>query len=619
MIAFSAWFGLVAGLLEVLTKIVCTAVGRSGRLYQMSRHFFWLIPITNVLVFLFLGALLALVVRIWPRFGRWLGVRWLLALALLPPLLVAVPEVYAAAWFVLAWGVAIQLTPILERHLAGVQRFVAYSLPVLAAVVLSLAGWVIGRDWVKQSHESSLMFPPAGSPNVLLITLDTVRADRLSVYGYPRKTTPTLERIASEGVRFDAARSTCSWTLPSHGSIFTGRLPHELRAEWLAPLGAHFPTLAGYLGSRGYATAGFVANTLYCGFDTGLSEGFVHYDDYSLQQMDAFLMARLTESALIGFFQLSSWINTHGKSNVLAPIEAFVERYLYNGKRKDASTINRSFLKWLSRRAQPSRPFFAFLNYMDAHDAYLLPAPADYRFGLRPMTPMDFTVLQNWELIDKPRLDKYFKTLASDCYDDCIRYLDGQLQSLFTSLARQGILEHTLVVVTADHGESFGEHDLYVHGDSLYRSEIQVPLLIMMPWFRPARNVIRNPVSLCALPATIVDLLGLEQDAPFTSRSLAWTWESSGLAGPALESAVSELASPNPTNPNQGRSPARYGPLIALTNDRYTYIHSDKSEELYDEVSDPAEKCDLAKDDSMKPVLERFRNEVARILQPASP
>ena len=154
------------------------------------------------------------------------------------------------------------------------------------------------------------------------------------------------------------------------------------------------------------------------------------------------------------------------------------------------------------------------------------PGLTDFRFGLRPMSPVDFTVLENWELIDKPSLDPYFKTLASDCYDDCIRYLDGQLQALFTNLARQGLLEQTLVVVIADHGESFGEHDLYVHGDSLYRSETHVPLLIMMPSFSPAHNVIRNPVSLltCQQPSSICSTLNRMpplQAIPWLSRGMA--------------------------------------------------------------------------------------------------
>ena len=337
--------------------------------------------------------------------------------------------------------------------------------------------------------------------------------------------------------------------------MFTGRLPHELKAEWVAPLGTSFPTLAGYLGSRGYATAGFVANTLYCGYDTGLAEGFTHYEDYNLQQMDAFLMARLTERALLGYFQLSAWIHTRFQSNTLASVDSFIEAYVYNGKRKNATMINRDFFKWLSQRREPERPFFVFLNYFDTHDAYLPPRWTDYRFGLRPTNPSDFAVLQNWESIDKPSLHEHYKTLASDCYDDCIRYVNEQLHVLFSNMAKQGLLERTLVIVTADHGESFGEHDLYVHGDSLYRAEIRVPLLMMLPWAQPAKKAVGSTVSLRDLPATVVDLLDFEQGSPFPGRSLAWTWDGQSRAG--SEPAVSELASPNPSNPNQGRSPAR--------------------------------------------------------------
>ena len=149
------------------------------------------------------------------------------------------------------------------------------------------------------------------------------------------------------------------------------------------------------------------------------------------------------------------------------------------------------------------------------------------------------------------------------------------------------------MVVVADHGESFGEHDLYVHGDSLYRPETHVPLLIMMPWHRPARNVISETVSLRDLPATIVDLLDLRQDSRFNGNSLARFWKGTGPLADASDWAVSELESPNPANPNQGRSPARHGKLTALTRERYTYIVSDKTEELYDEVSDAAETKNL--------------------------
>lgn len=617
VLALSAWFGLLAGLLEVLTKVVCTALGRAGHLYQTSRHFFWLVPVTNLLIFLLLGGLLALLVRVWPRLGSWCSVRVLTALMLLPAFLVAFPEVYTWACLILAWGVAVRIGGVLQRRAVRLQRIALGTLPLQAAIVVGVAGWVLGQDWYNQRREFVQQLPPKGSPNVLFVVLDTVRADRLSVYGYPRKTTPTLERIASEGVRFDAARSTSPWTLPSHGSMFTGRLPHELQAEWLAPIRGHFPTLAGYLGSQGYATAGFVANTLYCAYDTGLGAGFTHYEDYTLEQMDAFLSARLAERALVGFFQLSSWAEAHG-STLLNPITSLIDTYVYNGKRKDASMINRQFLNWLAGRAQTERPFFAFLNYMDAHEPYLPPRPSDCRFGLRPTGPEDLAVLQNWEQIDKLRLDQRLRTLASDFYDNCLNYLDRQLQVLFMDLARQHVLEHTLVVVVADHGESFGEHDLYLHGDSLYRSETRVPLLIMMPWFRPTRNVINDTVSLRDIPATIVDLLGLGPESPFTTPSLARFWKSSSPKDIASDCAISELKAPNPANPNQGRSPAQNGPLTALTRGRYTYIFSDMSEELYDEASDPAEEKNLAGDEAMKPVLEQFRNLANRVSQPHS-
>ena len=104
--------------------------------------------------------------------------------------------------------------------------------------------------------------PPPGSPNVLLIVMDTVAAGHLSLHGYDRATSTTLVELAERGIRFDSARAASSWTLPSHASMFTGRWLHELSVGWLTPLDRTHPTLAEFLGDRGYATAGFVANTL---------------------------------------------------------------------------------------------------------------------------------------------------------------------------------------------------------------------------------------------------------------------------------------------------------------------------------------------------------------------
>ena len=180
------------------------------------------------------------------------------------------------------------------------RRWLKLSFPCLLALVLVVAGLVFGGDWLKEWREARRPLPPADSPNVLLIVLDTVRADHLSLYGYQRATTPTLERLAKRAIRFDEARATAPWTLASHASMFTGRLPHELAVKWQTPLRTGFPTLAEYLGSQGYATAGFVANTEYCSYDTGLDRGFTHYEDYviDLEHLRPFRTALLVRSRL---------------------------------------------------------------------------------------------------------------------------------------------------------------------------------------------------------------------------------------------------------------------------------------------------------------------------------
>ena len=165
----------------------------------------------------------------------------------------------------------------------------------MLGLVLALAGFVFVGEWLKLARESGRPLPPANSPNVLLIVLDTVRADRLSLYGYERPTTPNLERLSKRGIRFDRARATAPWTLASHASMFTGHWPHELVTEWMTPLQGNLPMLAEYLGAHGYATAGFVANVLYCSQNSGLARGFTHYEDYILEKLAPLRTSGLVE------------------------------------------------------------------------------------------------------------------------------------------------------------------------------------------------------------------------------------------------------------------------------------------------------------------------------------
>src|SRR5262249_5781038 len=152
--------------------------------------------------------------------------------------------------------------------------------------------------------------------------------------------------------------STTSWTLPSHASMFTGRWPHELSVGWLNPLDGTFPTLAEFLGARGYATAGFAANFWYCASDTGLDRGFTVYRDYIFPELTAFKSAVLINRPVDGLHALGQYAEDRPGSDLL---RRAVDRVWspFHSDRKGASIVNRELLDWLSRRP-PDRPFFAF-------------------------------------------------------------------------------------------------------------------------------------------------------------------------------------------------------------------------------------------------------------------
>jgi arylsulfatase A-like enzyme len=613
LLVFAICCGVAAGLLEVGARVVCRAINPVHRLYFMSRHFVWLTPLVNLALFLGLGVGLAVLARVWPRIGAWVGARLICALALLPMLMVAGPLVYPEAWFVLALGTASRLVPLFERRPAVIRRRLLQVFPVLLGIVVVLAATVFGADWLKSKRERTRALPPAGSPNVLLIVLDTVRADHLSLYGYERPTTPTLERLAKRGIRFDAARATAPWTLMSHASFFTGRWPHELDVEWLTPLRKNYPMLAEQLGAHGYATAGLVSNVEYCSYDTGLSRGFTYYEDYVLEKLSPFRTSVLVEEALTDLVFLGSRDYTsvwHRAADWLGPMFRYAVR-------RDAAAINRGFLSWLDRRSDPGRPFFAFLNYLDAHTPYQLPQNVIQRFGRRPLTSDELRVVYgDWSAIDKLALPRHYLTLARNCYDSCLAYLDEEIGRLCEDLERRGVLDKTWIIITSDHGEGLGEHDLFEHGESLYSTEIHVPLLIVPPSGIQAQQVVHDTVSLRDLPATVVDLSGVANEPLFPGRSLSGFWRDPTTESVKdVDDVISELPVPSPNDPSHGRSPARRGPLLALAQGDLVYIRNqgDRSEELYDVRDDPRELSNLIQNARMGPALRRFREHAARL------
>ena len=519
VLLLAVWIGLIAGFLDLgLIVVKKRLIDRD--FFRLGGDFTWIIPTGVTILVLIPAIVLASIARISGGSIRLGAAVWPLSFIGFFDVCARLPlEPWAA--LLLSGGLATQFVRMVRPRRSAFVRLVRRTVPVLAGMLVTIMLVTIGgRAWFERRAASALPPSPAGARNVLLIVWDTVRASNLSLYGYERSTTPNLNGLASRGVRFDLAFSTSSWTLPSHASMFTGRWPHELGVDWKSPLRDDVPTLAEYLSSHGYDTAGFAANLDYCSRETGLGRGMVHYEDFPMDIYDAlsryvalghrievsswaFLVDRLAETCLGHWFDLVPRSREHVKN---------------------AEAVDRAFLGWLGRRHERGRPFFAFLNYNDAHSPYEVPDRSTPGFGLQPASTLDRETLVLWNSLDKARLSYHAVRMAADVYDDCISYLDRRLGILLQELSRRGVLDNTLVIVTSDHGEHLGDHLLFFHGCSLYRQLVQVPLVIVANKVVPSKRVVAEPVSLCDLPATVVDLLGLTRDAPFPGRSLTRFW-----------------------------------------------------------------------------------------------
>ena len=573
VLRLALWFGLLTGIGEVILLAV--------RKYALHRFLFvsmdsvWMTPLANVLLFLASGVLVLLLRAILPRRLALSPVLAFTTLSAFTILLMYGP-LSRLAILVLALGLGIQAARIVRRHPAGFDRLVRRTLPVF--IILVLASGIALRAWMATGESRSRGDATArpGVPNVLLIVLDTIRSWNLSLYGYERPTTPELERWMRDGVKFDHALSTTSWTLPSHASMFTGRWPHELSADWLTPLDRTHPTLAELLASEGYSAAGFVANTTYTSYESGLGRGFGHYRDYPVTSAQVIL------SSGLGRYLAGS---------------RFMRRKLL---RVSAEDINRNFLGWLDGR-DAARPFFVFLNYLDAHGPYQPPAPYDTLFS----APGSSVYIENLRE-DTPAREwsPVARQAAVDKYDESIAYLDAQLGRLFLELQRRQLWDNTLVIVTSDHGEEFGEREVFYHGNSLYRASLEVPLLLRLPGRVPAGSEVGRAVSLRDLAATILDVSGARSSGRLPGKSLARFWNER-LDSTATDTLLMEL-SYSPRLPKG--TPIARGPMKSiLIEDMRLISNGDGREELYDFRQDRADSVDLAAVPARQEVLSSLR------------
>lgn len=372
----------------------------------------------------------------------------------------------------------------------------------LGACALALAGTGLGQGVI--AREVELARGP-DAPPVVLISLDTVRAANLSVYGYARDTTPRLREFAAHATRFERAYAAANYTLPSHASMLTGLYVREhgaypdRDASLPAPLARERETIVETLAKRGWHTIGVVANHGYLGPAFGIPQGFAEYDARSRR----LAFPRAGTSSLRGALQDLLY-------ELLPPTE-------FDLTYRRAEEINSAIAERLDEHElrAPGAPVFLFANYMDAHVPYSPPEPFATRFA-SAVEPMRKSRYYGWRArvySGEQRLTDEQRQQLIDLYDASIAYLDQQVGALFDELRRRGLYDEALIVVTSDHGESFGSRAVLEHGMSLDEGEIRVPLLIKLPHQREPR-VVDALASGVDIAPTILAQLGLPRPEP---------------------------------------------------------------------------------------------------------
>lgn len=580
---FAVWSGLLTGIGELSHAGLRKFVHRVP-LFRPP-EILWMTPVMTALMFAAVILLLTAADR-----GRWRRLRGqivvgvCLGLALLSGFWL-LPRLHRAASLLLAAGIAFRLSGPGARLLPTFDRLARRTLPaLLGAVFLAAAVPLVRARMAEKSAVAALPAAQAGAPNVLLIILDTVRAMSLSLYGYPRPTTPELERFAARGTLFTRAISAGPWTLPSHASTFTGREAHELSTDWYVPLDATYPTLAEQLRDAGYNTAGFSANVWYASREMGLGRGFLHYEDYRRS------LAELMVSASIPRVLRGEYVRKLGREDDMPD-------------RKSAEDINTAFLGWLDQEG--NHPYFAFLNFYDAHTPYL--PPESFAGQFETGTARLSHAPDRTSATAQP--DSVRVREAQDSYDAAIASLDHQLGQLFRELERRGTLDNTVVIIAADHGEEFFEHGVPEHGNSLYLPSVHVPLMIVWPNHVPAGLRVTSPVGVRQVAATLMDLLGRGAQSPFPGPSLTRTWVTpdSAFEPPIFNQLGHATGLP-------AWYPVSKGDMFAVLFGGLRYIRNgDGAPELYDFDHDPAERFNLAGDSTHRATLDSLSHMVDSI------
>ena len=337
--------------------------------------------------------------------------------------------------------------------------------------------------------------PAAGTPDVILISMDTTRADHMSTYGYARPTSPNLTALAADALTFPQGRSVAQWTVPGHASMLTGMYPSRHGAhysgDWNAgpkiagrtrvfPLAADKTTLAEMLRDRGYSTGGFVANFANLDRAFGFAQGFGHYEDAPG------LLLRPVPHVVRFVQQFMPW---------------FAKKPF-----RSAGEINGAALTWMDRQPK-NRPAFVFVNWLEPHhwlavppyDAWAREVPTWKKWARKGL----FTHAIPAKLAPDAR---QFITAS---YDGQVALMDAYLGELIAQLKQRGRYENAIIIVTADHGELLGEHDQVGHGGRMmYEGLLRMPMVVKLPGADRPRGVVDTQVQQVDVVPTVLAALG---------------------------------------------------------------------------------------------------------------
>jgi arylsulfatase A-like enzyme len=423
----------------------------------------------------------------------------------------------------------------------------------LAGVILT--GWG-GTVMLREPPPTLLQGGKLGKPNLLLITIDTLRADRLSCYGYERISTPGMDKLATEGVLFENAQVQSPWTLSSLASILTSTYPSVNGVlTGYNRLDDARETLPEVLKRDGYVTQAFVTNG-WLETNFGLNQGFdgyYHPDDY-------FAIHR---------FRGMTW-------------ERIARRILKDriepANRHRAEHLSDKAIQWL--RNHQDRSFFLWLHYIDPHDPYAPPAPydalwdADYQGRWKEATGVIFNLRIGQQLTRAEM--RHIEAL----YDGEVAYCDEHVGRVLNELDQLGLTENTLVVLSSDHGEEFWDHGGVMHGHTLYEECLNVPLLMRFPGRLPRGIRVQNRVRLLDVVPTVCDLLNVEPPSEAQGTSLL-----SVLTGAAETDRPAYAEALLYFGEKKSVEVGPYKLIKTLATDRY---------ELYDAMRDPTEDANLA-------------------------